>query len=88
MLPDGTIVGEIVYVDSFGNLITNIAGVSGGCARIRDRQLPVRATYGQAESGELLVLIGSEGELEIALRDGSAAQALKVQPGEQVSWRP
>jgi S-adenosylmethionine hydrolase len=85
---DGTIVGEIVYVDHFGNLITNISGVAGGAARLRDRELPVRVTYASAQPGELLALVSSDGELEIALRDGSAARALQAAPGEQVAWRP
>jgi len=41
---DGTIVGEVVYVDRFGNLITNIAGMTGGKALFGDRELPVVST--------------------------------------------
>jgi S-adenosylmethionine hydrolase len=85
---DGTIVGEVVYVDRFGNLITNIAGVTGGKALFGDRELPVVSTYGSASPGQLLALVGSEGELEIAVRDGSAAAELDATPGEQVTWRP
>jgi S-adenosyl-L-methionine hydrolase (adenosine-forming) len=85
---DGTIVGEIVYVDHFGNLITNITGITGGTTLFRDRQLPLRATYGSAGPGEVLALIGSEGELELAVRDGSAAAQLRAHLGEQVTWCP
>ena len=85
---DGTIVGEIVYVDRFGNLISNIAGVSGGTALFRDRELPLRHTYGSAQPGDLLAVAGSEGELEIAVRDGNAAAQLGAKPGERVTWSP
>jgi S-adenosylmethionine hydrolase len=85
---DGTIEGEVVYVDHFGNLITNIAGVSGGSAQVRGRDLPLRATYGAVAAGELLSLLGSDGWLEVAVRDGSAALALGIADGEPVTWRP
>lgn len=83
---DGTIVGQVLYADQFGNLITNISDVCGGVARIRQHALPVRVTYASGESGQLLALISSEGELEIAVRDGSAAARLGVTPGEAVLW--
>ncbi|HEX6511444.1 MAG TPA: SAM-dependent chlorinase/fluorinase [Chloroflexota bacterium] len=87
-LQDGTIQGEIAYVDYFGNLITNIAGGRGGVVLWRGKELPVRPTYGAAEPGELLALTGSQGDLELAVRDGSAARELGVRAGEPVSWRP
>ena len=85
---DGTISGEVVYVDVFGNLITNIAGVSGGAALIAGRELPLRRTYADAAPGELLALAGSEDDLEVAVRDGSAAALLGAGPGQPVVWRP
>jgi len=47
----------------------------------------VRRTYGEAAPGEMLALIGSTGFLEIAVRQGSAAQRLRVQPGDPVAVR-
>ncbi len=85
---DGTLAGEVLYADHFGNLITNISGISGGLARIRQRHLPVRVTYASGESGQLIALISSEGDLEIAVRDGNAADELGVSPGEMVEWSP
>jgi S-adenosylmethionine hydrolase len=85
---DGTIEGEIVYVDRFGNLITNLAGLAEGTIGCAGRELPVRRTYGDAAPGELLALTGSDGELEIAVRNGSAADVLRVQAGQPVTWRP
>jgi S-adenosylmethionine hydrolase len=85
---DGTIEGEIVCVDHFGNLITNITGVSGGSARVRDRELPLGGTYSDVPDGELLALVGSDGAVEVAVRNGSAAAALLAEAGEPVTWRP
>ncbi|HLG71436.1 MAG TPA: SAM-dependent chlorinase/fluorinase [Chloroflexota bacterium] len=85
---DGTIQGEVVYVDHFDNLITNIGGVRGGTARIRGHDLPVQATYSAVNPGELLALIGSDGALEVAMRNGSAAAYLSAEAGEPVTWRP
>lgn len=85
---DGTMVGEIVYVDHFGNLITNIEAPPQGAVRFRQQVLAVRSTYGSAGEGELLALVGSEGQVEIAVRNGSAAQQLGARAGETVVWQP
>ena len=86
---DGTLIGQVIHADRFGNLITNL----------RDRDLPVRpairiggrelaglaATYESVPAGELLALIGSSGRLEISVNRGSAAEMLGVGPGTQVA---
>jgi hypothetical protein len=41
-------------------------------------------TYAQVEPGEMLALVGSGGHLEIAVREGSAAQRLDVGPDAPV----
>ena len=79
--------GTVVYVDSFGNLITNIAGEAIGqgdaVVEVGGRKIegPVR-TF--ADTDGLMALVGSFGFLEIALRDGSAAAELGVAVGETV----
>ncbi len=84
--------GQVIVVDHFGNLVTNI-----GAADLpgpRDR-LVVRAsaapelrgvlrTYSDVASGEALALVGSAGLLEIAVRDGSAAARLGLARGAPV----
>lgn len=89
-LPDAapTKVGEawqalVLHCDHFGNVITNLPpralkslhAVNG--ARLR----PVR-TYGEGEPNELLALLGSNGRVELAVRQASAAERLRVKPGE------
>ena len=46
-------------------------------------------TYAEVEPGEVLALVGSEGHLEIAVREGSAAQRPGLRPGDPVvlRWR-
>ncbi len=89
---EGLVQGRVITIDRFGNLITNIdqsllsdfdeAWVSVG--KIERR---LCATYAEAEPGEYVGVINSFGTLELARRDSSAAQALGVGPGFEVSVR-
>ncbi|MCS7283281.1 MAG: SAM-dependent chlorinase/fluorinase [Anaerolineae bacterium] len=49
---------------------------------------PIRRTYGEAARGELVALVGSSGFLEIAVREGNAAERLGLLPGTpvQITW--
>lgn len=44
----------------------------------------VRRTYADVATGEALALVGSEGHLEVAVREGSAAHSLGLRPGDAV----
>jgi len=87
---DGTILGQVLHVDRFGNLVTNIRREllcpdQTLRTRVADREVPgLVKTYAAAAGGELLALVGSSGYLEISLRGGSAAAALKVGRGAEV----
>jgi S-adenosylmethionine hydrolase len=83
----GNLTGQILHIDSFGNLITNI--------RNSDLSLPEiivdikkRRIHGihrfYAETEGLSAIMGSSGYLEIALSDGSAAMFLKAKAGDEV----
>lgn len=81
---EGRIRGEVVAVDRFGNLITNIAGAEvrpGSSIHVSGRVLEVRKTYGEVEPGEVLALVNSSDRLEVAVRDGSAARRLDAGRG-------
>jgi S-adenosyl-L-methionine hydrolase (adenosine-forming) len=84
--------GEIVWLDRFGNLITNIRGellqglklshlrlMAGG-----RKGIALATHYQAAPEGELAAVIGSSGLLEIAVNGGSAARKLKLQIGDPV----
>jgi Uncharacterized conserved protein len=85
--------GEVLYVDSFGNLITNLtrddfsdlgdmARLTVECAGRAIRGLI--PTYGAAIPGELVALLDSQGRLEIAVSGGHAASELAVGMGQAV----
>lgn len=83
--PDGDR-GEVIYVDHYGNCVTNLPGRHAGALEVGQRSAPVREAYGDAAPGSLLALTGSTGRLELAVRNGSAA-ALGIQVGDPVEWR-
>ncbi len=83
-----SVVGEVIYVDRFGTLITNIrvAELKAGarvCIEGRDVGI-VRRTFADVASGELLAFGGSGETVEIAVRDGSAARSLGASIGAEV----
>jgi S-adenosylmethionine hydrolase len=82
------VTGQVVFVDAFGNLITNIRAIvvpAGAAVSISGQTVPRRVrTYGDAEPGAVVALIGSSGELEIAVVNGSAAARLGFGVGTPV----
>jgi S-adenosylmethionine hydrolase len=86
-----TIVGEVVYVDRFGSLITNLtAELIPATARLEVEDLdlgPLRRTFSDVTNGGLVAYIGSGGAVEIAVRNGSAARRLGIGVGGRVRAR-
>jgi hypothetical protein len=90
-LPNGRLRAEVVNVDSFGNLITNVSAVEW---RLMDQDgirvvagglsIAVRRTYADVAPGAVLALVGSDGYLEIAVREGNAATHLGLGVGSVV----
>ena len=88
----GSIRGEVLYVDPFGNLVTNITGdqVAGaepsrvavhvGGAVIRG----LSRAYSDVAAGMLLIYIGSAGLLEVAVNRQSASARLGADLGTPV----
>lgn len=87
--------GEIVFIDSFGNVITNLPGallkgysqpnttlVVEGTRKSSSVRLV--ETYGEAAPDELVALVGSHGQIELAVNRDSAAQRLRARPGETI----
>jgi len=90
--PDGSLVGHILHIDNFGNLITDIKGDDlpppdevtvevGG-------QLISRLSGTYADGSGLLAVVGSSGYLEIALKGGTASSLLGARIGDEVTVRP
>lgn len=89
---------EVLMVDSFGNLVTNVTGsfleqsAAGRKPIVACHQSETSEfchTYGDRPSGTLVSLIGSTGRLELAVVDGSAAERLHAKTGDRVfvSWQ-
>lgn len=72
--------GRTLAADPFGNVVTSILAreLTGAVTAVWVGDQPARwvRTYGEGERGELLALIGSGGRVEIAVREGSAAERL------------
>lgn len=85
---DGTLRGEVIAIDRFGNAITNCVSLRGGTVEVAGVVLPVVRTYGDGAPGTVVALTGSSGLLEIAERDGNAARRLGVGRGTPVLLRP
>ena len=86
---EGLIVGQVVHVDRFGNLITNIGGelLQGEFSlEIQGNYIKKLSTCYENGTG-LLALIGSTGNLEIAVKNGSAAKKLRAGIGTPVRVR-
>lgn len=88
------ITGMVLHVDRYGNALTNItrdvvAGADvGRQARVILRSAILRGlapTYGAVAPGEPLALFGSDGRLEVAVRDGNAARLLSITRGDSVT---
>jgi hypothetical protein len=86
-LDTGQIAGEVIQIDRFGNAVTNLVGRRDMVLELGERQLPILRTYSDARSGEALALIGSAGLIEIAVRDGSAADQLRLARGDRILAR-
>lgn len=86
-----TVVGEIVYIDRFGSLVTNLTSElvpAYATLEVEDLDLgPLRRTYSDVTAGGLLAYVGSGGSIEIAVRNGSAARRLGVGVGGRVRAR-
>jgi S-adenosylmethionine hydrolase len=73
------VVGQVVHVDRFGNLVTNIeagmlCGAAGWQVSLPPRGIgPLRTTYADVEEGAWVAYVGGAGMVEIAVRNGNAA---------------
>ena len=91
---DGSIRGQVIHIDSFGNIITNITEemlIEADNWTFEAAGLMVSSfhqAYGYAEEGQIVALIGSMGYVEIAIRNGHAAHRLGAQVDTPIIARP
>jgi len=80
---------QVVQIDRFGNLATNLERHALGEERVRrvtckGRSVPFVHTFAEGQPGSLVAMWDSADLLSIAVVNGSAAQALGAQVGEAV----
>ena len=88
-IEDHTIIGSVIYIDSYQNAITNISHelfnrVGNGKAfeiYVQSKHYMINRInnrYNETDPGDLLAIFNSSGLLEIAIRNGNAAGLLKL----------
>lgn len=88
----GVWTGTVLKVDRFGNLITNLHVDELPGVKTKPFQLKIgmqtisrlALTFTECEPGEVFVIVGSSGYLEVASNQGSAAQTLGCGAGSPV----
>ena len=91
--------GHIVYVDSFGNLVTDVTrnelkgfelAVGKQASLVtkgREYKCSFVKSYSEIRRGKVGLLLGSQGQLEIARREVNAASRLKLRLGDSIQIR-
>ena len=91
---NGELRGEIIYIDDFGNTISNIsvddlkkAGFHQGCSILielgsKTLSIPYRSAYGEVPINSSLALIGGSNFLEVAINQGNASKILNLKVGD------
>lgn len=91
--PDATVedeqaTGEVLVVDGFGNVVTNVPGSAlAGVERIKaaGRWVPVVETFAAVPAGEALATAGSHGNVELDVNDGRGETFFGLFPGDPVT---
>jgi S-adenosylmethionine hydrolase len=88
------LMGEVLHVDGFGNIITNISEERLANLQVKGSlnvafpsgkaTLKFGKTYAEAKPEEALALIGSHGYVEIAINQGNAAEIFKAKPRDTI----
>lgn len=87
--------GEIIHVDSFGNIVTNFTQKELEWANVKNTlkiklkeyklKLKLCRAYAEVEPQKPLAIIGSHDFLEVSVNKGNAAETFKVIPGDKVT---
>ena len=84
--------GVVVTADRFGNLITNVpsrlvARFEHPVVAAADQHFEIVDTYAEAQPGATVALVDAFDVLELARRDGSAAETLPIRQGSPIIVR-
>lgn len=88
----GRVRGQVVHVDRFGNLVTNVPSEwlpDAPVAEVGDYEIRrTGESFAAVEPGSPVLIRGSGGTLEVCVRDGRASEVLGLGRGETVELRP
>ena len=96
IIKGNTVIGEVLHIDDFGNLITNISeetlseiGLAEGdliklSFRDKSLRLKICRAYGEVDAGEPLAIIGSHNFLEFSVNLGNAAKCFGLNVGDKL----
>jgi len=94
-IKDGKIIGKVIYIDRFGNVVTNIPGEAlsgllhlGETPDVNGVDMDFVRTYSEVPRCTLILLVGSHGMAEIACSGDSAASLMVLQVGDRVIITP
>ena len=83
----GHIIGQIIHIDRFGNVITNLRSshipAAGAAVEIKNQRITNTSSY-YAQGKGMMAIIGSSDYLELSLKDGNAAAFLGIRIGDTV----
>jgi S-adenosyl-L-methionine hydrolase (adenosine-forming) len=86
-----TLLGKVIYVDHFGNCVTNVDAIqlagTPNAIVVNGKRVTLVRTYAEGDRGELVALFGSSGYLEIAINGGSAREMTGIDIGSEVLIR-
>jgi S-adenosylmethionine hydrolase len=87
--------GEVIHIDHFGNISSNIRAEDLGEAMKQKVNIIVHLngmeirgmvdTFGERPEGELIALVGSTGNLIVSVVNGNAAARLGVKTGDEIT---
>jgi len=90
---DGSLFGEVLHVDGFGNVVTNILAKDSAFEEGKPVQVEFAGTvlkiafvktYAAAKPKEPVLLVGSHGFIEVALNQGGAAEKFGLRAGDKI----
>ena len=89
---NGALISEIIYIDGFGNIVTNITEknmVNSKIVNLRFPEVSIKVkfgkTYADAELNKPIILVGSSGFVEIAINQGNAANKFNAKIGDKIT---
>lgn len=80
--------GEVVRIDNFGNIITNLSSLNKNLYKVKvrnfNKKLNFYKTYESALPNKLFLIKGSSGTLEISIKNSKASKKLSLKAGDKI----